>query len=340
MVKQGIAETQQSVFQRSLKSVSLVTLTFQNGALTLVSRYARTRPGNMFFSTTAVVMAELFKCVSCLFIIMGQEGGIRPWARRLNEDVFQQPYDCLKISVPAVVYVIQNNLLYVAISNLDAGTFQVTYQLKILTTAVFSVILLQKKLSKIQWVALVMLFTGVAFVQFKPESTSEKVSTEQNRLLGFGAVLLASALSGFAGVYFEKVLKTTKQSLWLRNVQLGFLGVVFGTVTIFLSTDGQKVRDKGFFFGYDMVVWAVVFLQSFGGLLVAVVVKYADNILKGFACSAAIVFASLASVYLFNFQLSLQFVIGACLVCISVFMYGYQPKEKTQSNLQAQGEKI
>jgi len=37
----------------------------------------------------------------------------------------RQPLDFLKISLPAVIYMLQNNLLYVALSNLDAAFFQV-----------------------------------------------------------------------------------------------------------------------------------------------------------------------------------------------------------------------
>ena len=47
------------------------------------------------------------------------------------QNIVKQPIDCLKISVPAVIYVIQNNLLYVAVSNLDASTYQVVYKLYI-----------------------------------------------------------------------------------------------------------------------------------------------------------------------------------------------------------------
>jgi len=69
------------------------------------------------------------------------------------------------------------------------------------------------------------------------------------------------------------------------------------------------------------VVIIVIVLQSLGGLLVAVVVKYADNILKGFATSAAIIIACIVSVYLFDVTLSIQFIFGTVLVMLSIYLY-------------------
>ena len=70
-----------------------------------------------------------------------------------------------------------------------------------------------------------------------------------------------------------------------------------------------------------MVVLIIIMLQSVGGILVAVVVKYADNILKGFATSAAIVISCVVSVYLFDVTLSLQFIFGTVLVVLSIYLY-------------------
>ena len=59
----------------------------------------------------------------------------------------------------------------------------------------------------------------------------------------------------------------------------------------------------------------------------AVVVKYADNILKGFATSAAIIISCIASMYLFDFVLSVEFTFGAALVILATYMYSkYVPK--------------
>jgi UDP-sugar transporter A1/2/3 len=67
-------------------------------------------------------------------------------------------------------------------------------------------------------------------------------------------------MSGFAGVYFEKILKGTKGSVWLRNVQLGALGVIIGLITMEIN-DGAAVTEKGFFFGYSNTVLLYIYTE-------------------------------------------------------------------------------
>ena len=186
-------------------------------------------------------------------------------------------------------------------------SLQVTYQLKILTTALFSVIL-GKKLSGLQWVSLVVLFVGVAMVQLTGHASVQS-SQDQNHLIGLSAVILSCLSSGFAGVYFEKMLRGSDASVWLRNVQLGMFGSLSALIGMCVK-DWGAISEKGFFFAYSPLVWSVIIQQAVGGLVVAVVVKFADNILKGFATSLSIIISCIAAVFLFGFTITVQFTIG------------------------------
>lgn len=327
-------ETMQTNSNRnsSLKLITLVTLTLQNAVVALSMRYARIRPGDMFISSTAVVMAEIIKLAVCLVLVYYIESiSWKHFISILNNTIIKQPVDTLKVCIPSLVYLIQNNLLYVSTSNLDAATYQVTYQLKIFTTAVFSVLILKRKLLRHQWIALIILIFGVVLVQFN-NSTDKSLSTHpnQNRIIGLVSALIACCLSGFAGVYFEKILKGAEISIWMRNIQLSLVSIPLGFAMCI--TNWEQITTDGFFFGYDSYIIYLIGLQAAGGLIVAMVVKYADNILKGFATSLAIVVACTFSMYFFDFTISIQFVVGTILVMCSIFLYSYT-KQKKSPNL-------
>ncbi|XP_054465900.1 UDP-galactose translocator isoform X2 [Anoplopoma fimbria] len=323
-VEERTGSRSQSEVNRRLKYISLAVLVVQNASLILSIRYVRTLPGDRFYATSAVVMAELLKVATCLIIILLQKRfNVKETVYFLVDSIVFQYKDTLKLAVPSLIYTLQNNLQYIAISNLPAATFQVTYQLKILTTALFSVMMLRKSLSRVQWVSLLLLFSGVAVVQVQQEGKKEaSVSdgTNQNYTVGLVAVVISCLSSGFAGVYFEKILKGSSASVWMRNVQLGIFGTALGMLGLWWK-DGAAIAEHGFLFGYTDMVWCVIFNQAFGGLLVAVVVKYADNILKGFATSFSIVVSTVMSVYLFGFHVDLLFSAGAGLVIGAVYMY-------------------
>ncbi|KAH8898914.1 hypothetical protein GQ53DRAFT_360694 [Thozetella sp. PMI_491] len=314
----------------SVQRISLLLLVLQNSTLILTLHHARTAPvqsGPRYLSSTAVLVVEVVKLFSSLLIVAHETLQVEPGqsvfaaGRRAWHGLFSA--GSLRLVIPAVLYTLQNTLVYVAISNLDAISFQVTYQLKILTTVLFSIALLGRVVTRRQWLSLVLLTVGVATVQvsgpfssgglslddikeyllsvMRPLDTllpaadepavqpAATVSGAGNNMHGFLAVLGASLISGFTCVYFEKLMKDSlaSVSVWTRNAQLAFFSI-FPALFILLQ-DGSTIAEQGFFAGYTPLVWATVMLQALGGMIVAVCIAYADNVAKNFAASLSIV---------------------------------------------------
>ncbi|KAG7353166.1 UDP-galactose transporter [Nitzschia inconspicua] len=311
-----------------IKYGALFLLVAQMVGLVLLMRYSRTsqpKDQPLYLASTAVFMMEVMKLGICCCVIAYQSGG--QLMSELNVHVLQSPVEMAKLSVPSFLYTVQNNLLYLALTNLDAATYQVCYQLKILTTAVFSMVLLQRKFSPKKWAALILLTVGVSIVQVSGSRDQSKSDSEkQSQFIGLVAVLCAACTSGFSGVYFEKILKGSQTSLWLRNVQMGLPSVIIALLTVFVK-DSAAVASQGFFGGYSSIVWTVVTVQAVGGLIVAVVVKYADNVLKVFATSFSIVVSCVLSAIFFDFHASFAFIVGAGLVVLATVLYS-QPEKK------------
>ena len=307
-----------------IKYGSLLLLILQMVGLVLLMRYSRTTSSgeDLYLSSTAVATMELMKFVICLGVVGTQAGSMDGLAKQLRQHILHSPGELLKLSVPSFLYMIQNNLLYLALSNLDAATYQVCYQLKILTTAVFSALMLKRKFSRTKWMAIVILTIGVAIVQSSgsgddgggggdDDEALASPGSSQQRLVGLIAVICAACTSGFSGVYFERILKGSSTTLWIRNIQMGLPSVILAFLGVY-TKDHKAVYERGFFGGYTTIVWIVVIVQAAGGLIVAVVVRYADNVLKTFAASFSIVVSCVVSSILLIFGQILNSLLEQC----------------------------
>jgi UDP-sugar transporter A1/2/3 len=66
-----------------------------------------------------------------------------------------------------------------------------------------------------------------------------------------------------------------------------------------------------------------------------VVVKYADNVLKGFATSLSIILSCIVSDYFFHdLKVSTAFLVGSAIVLSAVFLFGYTPTAPITSTKQ------
>ncbi|CAB9524761.1 UDP-galactose translocator [Seminavis robusta] len=324
-------KTKDGTASQQFKLLLLVMMVAQNSSTVLVGRHTRSSvPKEELYSVNHLICTcEMLKFIlSCALEYQGTNGQLMS---SIQLHILDRPVDALKILVPALLYLLQNTLLYVALSNLTAPIFQVTYQAKLVTTAVVSVIMLQRKYSFQQWVCLVFLSLGVATVVLgeKGGSKDNEESGSQNLFVGLVSVTTACFSSALAGVYFEYVVKkpaaagqtAPAPSLWMRNMQLAFFSVCIAIGQgIFQSAKQTDVpAGQGYFHGFTFWVWVLVSLQAGGGLLVAAVIKYADNVLKGMATGVSVVTSTACSFFLFGTALTGQFVIGAVMILISVY---------------------
>ena len=192
----------------SAKVGFLLLLIAQNTSKTLILRAAVGGKGKFLYSAAVLATEGLKGTLSILWVL--RSGGTPASIARflkLEWRVF------VRVMVPAGIYNCQQMLEFVALSRLEAPVFSIIVQTKLLTTALFSVILLRKRLARPQVIALVLLMVGVVLAQMKDgkeNSILSAASGGEGAALGVVATLGIATLSGFAAVYTEMVLKRGK----------------------------------------------------------------------------------------------------------------------------------
>jgi UDP-galactose transporter len=346
--------------QKGQQMAALFTLLLQNTGMILLMRLSRMKPSaNMYSTKSAVMMNELIKLITSLVLYKTTEKGS---IKQLVDD--SKSMEMFKIALPSALYVLQNNLQYVAVSNLPVQVYQVCIQAKIITTALLSELMLSARHTRGQWSSLFALFAGLAMVQSSLSIGTATKSFVGNPLVGMVAVIITCMTSGCAGVYFEKIVKKKtspsfiskdskekKSTLWGINSQMSFVSLVissaawladeisrnpsflselvWGTATTTASIRGLPLFFQTLLRGYTPLVVSIIALQAFGGLTVALVVKKTNSVVKGFATSGAVVLSCLLSRALFTeFTMTPMFYLGSFVVTASAMMFNYYKENR------------
>jgi UDP-sugar transporter A1/2/3 len=223
----------------------------------------------------------------------------------------------------ALIYGAMNILSFISLRNISAGMFTIFAQCKIMTTATFSSIILQRKYSWTKWRALIALMMGVLLFSQPIWGDPEKRTTIDgaNAFIGTAAVLIEVSLSGFASIYFEKVIKTDplQLNIWERNFQLAL-----GSFPVYLAFIGAGGGGEvGLFGGWSFITFLLSMLGAAGGLLVALSIKYGDSILKTLATTGAIILSSVLDHVLLGGPLTPSMMIAGVQVIISICNYTF-----------------
>jgi UDP-sugar transporter A1/2/3 len=125
-------------------------------------------------------------------------------------------------------------------------------------------------------------------------------------------------LSGFAGVYFEKVLKhrTPQISIWARNIQLSIATILLGSFYFAVIPPVYGLGKE-----FDWLIIGVMLNGAFMGILVALVVLYSDTIVKNFGTSVSVVVTSVVEYMFFSGKIFENFIFGALIVFLSIWIY-------------------
>ncbi|POM78421.1 UDP-N-acetylglucosamine transporter [Phytophthora palmivora] len=201
---------------------------------------------------------------------------------------------CCYYAVPALLNALESNLNYVVLRYLDAATVSVLWNLKILLTAVLFRYVLKQPLTELHKLAIALLILGV-------------LTSQSDRFQQIGSNSEVNKTRRDAVVMCECICRVDVEAA----VKLSIL----------VAKHGKLLLSGGMFDAYSVWTVVVIVVNSIGGIFMACILKYLDNIACVYSHSMAMMLTTLLSMIFFSFSPSLEFACGLGVLVISMYLY-------------------
>mmetsp|Transcript_11831 Transcript_11831/g.28289 ORF Transcript_11831/g.28289 Transcript_11831/m.28289 type:complete len:369 (-) Transcript_11831:126-1232(-) len=240
----------------------------------------------------------------------------------------------LRAGLPAVLFSMQGWLLQVGQAHIDSLSFNLLNQTKTLSAALMCYLILGKRQSIVQCVALVLLFVSALLLGTKGcASFKQHIQRDNADAFMFGVlpVLVAALSSGLTAAMTQRTLKRDRRNSWLYSMELSLWGSACLVGGVFMSSETRgRLAAEGPYQGWSAISMLPVFTQAIGGILVGLVTKYSDSVKKGFALVSGIVLTTLAQALLEDAPLTSWHLAAAVLVAISTVLHSEYPPVQLQ----------
>lgn len=247
-----------------------------------------------------------------------------------------------------------------AYQNLDALTFNVLNQTKTLSAALCCYLVMGRRQSGVQVVALMVLLLSALVMEgivpmdklifgggITSKSASETIGeTEEDRNLleesngdaplvgeshfwmGVIPIMVASFISGLAGALTQRSLQaaTGARNSYLFSMELCAATSIMVSTSLLFSPDGQRIVSEGFWLNWTPQTWIPIFTGASGGVLVGLVTKHAGSVRKGFALIFGMLIAALLQAAVDEQQsISAAQLLGGVLAASSLYLHATNP---------------
>ncbi|CAI5709444.1 unnamed protein product [Peronospora effusa] len=234
---------------------------------------------------------------------------------------------------PALIYVVQNLLNHSAVVALDGVTFNVLNQTKIIWTALLVYLLLGKRQSPMQIMALgILCIAAVLMTTSSTEMKDEETQPDADAVVitGMYEALLAAVLSALAGSIIQRALQQQKRNQYMVTVELSVLGeTILGVLAVvqdgLMRCDEDSDSQDSMWEGWSAMTLVALVCQALGGVLVGFVIRDCGNVEKSFAVVGGMGLTALFETYFNGKPFGHNAFMAMALVAVSTALYAFNP---------------
>lgn len=300
----------------------LIIIAVQYGVQPLLAKSC-IEPGTP--TSSLVLVAELIKVLACLAILYSES-----LLRQLFSN-WKLRDSLLAAGLPSVTYLVQNYCIQVSYQNLDGIVFNVLNQSKAIFTAVFSFLIVGRRQSLMQCVALFLVtLAGIIVstpIEAKAVQVEDTVAEVETRIVGLGCAVAAAALSGLGSGMTEWALLRQKRNNFLLSLELSVLGCLIIAVTLLLglSPDSETWQREGLFQRWTLLTFVPVLTQGLGGIVVGIITQVAGGVRKVLATICGLILTCTLQQILMGQKLQSSVFLAVPLVAAGIYLHATYP---------------